>query len=70
MSNFLYNFEKYMDEWKELDDFRLNWWLKYPLYLPIGFFLEMHNLNKKSKLTEEYSKYLKGLEEGILLKVN
>ena len=58
-NNFLERFETYIREWKELDKFYLNWWLKYPLYLPIGFILEMRNLNKKHKLTSDYSEYLK-----------
>ena len=57
-NDFLQKFEKYLNEWKRLDSFRLNWWLNYPLYLPIGFWLEMKNLNAKHKLTTEYSKYL------------
>lgn len=56
--DFMARFENYIDEWNELDSFRLNWWLKYPLYLPLGFFLEMRNLNKKGRLTKDYGKYL------------
>ena len=63
-NNFLEKFEKYLNDWKELDKFRLNWWLKYPLYLPFGFWLEMKNLNKKSKLTKDYSNYLDILNEN------
>lgn len=55
---FMNNFQKYVDDWNKLDKFRLNWWLKYPLYLLIGFPLEIRNLNKKHKLTEEYNKQL------------
>lgn len=58
MQEFLKKFDEYISEWNKLDQFRLNWWLKYPLYIPVGFFLEMRNLNKKSALTKEYSDYI------------
>jgi hypothetical protein len=60
-NNFLEKFEQYVNDWNELDKFRLNWWLKYPFYIPIGFYLEMKNLNKKSRLTKNYSNYLNTL---------
>ena len=63
-NDFLERFEQYLNEWKELDKFRLNWWLKYPLYLPFGFYLEMKNLNKKSRLTKNYSIYLDTLKSS------
>lgn len=54
-------FEKYLNDWKELDGFRLGWWLRVPLYLPFGFYLETKNLQAKSKLTKEYRNYLDSL---------
>lgn len=60
---FIIKFKRYLTEWQELDKFRLNWWLKYPLYIPIGFYLEMRNLNKKSRLTKNYSNYLANEEK-------
>lgn len=62
-NDFINRFEKYLIDWKHLDRFRLNWWLRYPLYLPFGFFLEMRNLNAKHRLTTEYGKYLDQLAE-------
>ena len=58
MQNNFQKFQKYVNAWKELDKFRLNWWLKYLFYLPFGFILEMINLNKKHKLTSEYKKHV------------
>lgn len=60
-NNLLQKFVEYVNEWNKLDSFRLNWLLKYPLYLPIGFWLEMRNLSKKCKLTSDYSKYLESM---------
>jgi hypothetical protein len=60
-NNILQKFQEYMENWKQLDSFRLGWWFKYPLYLPFGFWLEMNNLNKKHKLTKEYNDYLNSL---------
>ncbi len=51
-------FFKYIADWNELNRFKLNWWLKYPLYLLIGFPLELRNLNKMHKLTDGYNKKL------------
>jgi glycopeptide antibiotics resistance protein len=55
----MYNrFIEYLEEWKRLDSIKIHWFFKYVLYIPFGFILEMKILNKKSKLTEEYNKYL------------
>lgn len=63
----LEKFYEYLDAWNRLDAFRLNWWLRYPLWLPFGFFLEMRNLNAKGKLTKEYGEYLETLENKSAL---
>ena len=52
-------FVDYIEEFNYWQTKRLNWWLKYPLYLPFGAIIENYWIRKMSKCNKNFEyKYL------------
>lgn len=61
-SELIKRFEEYLEEWKRLDSIEIHSIWKF--LFPIGFILEMRILNKKSKLTANYSNYIDSIQDA------
>lgn len=47
-------FTAYIDEFQYWANKRLNWWLKYPLYLPFGAMIEWYWIKKMAEINKKF----------------